>query len=288
MPFLVDDWETSETVRGLSYEGEGVYLALLRHQWREGSIPSDIPAIRRTLRLTAEQFPELQSLINAAFPVVGKRRCNHKLAALRKQALDKSQTNRQIATMRWHNERTANGQPPQTERKAKVRKIQIHIQKEPKTSRASAGDSWVQELGKDWVSQYKGEAPYGEIGKRLKPLVEAEGFEPVQARWRFYLGATEGRYASPTRFAQTYGAWDRAGGAPAQEARISADDARVAFRAAGIPDSWAINPDGYWSREELDRAVAVRVAKLKNNEGAPVDVRPIDHATVTAIREATA
>lgn len=153
------------------------------------------------------------------------------------------------------------------------------------TTETSKPAAWVRTLAEDWGNIYGGIPNYGELGKRLKPLVEQHGFEPVQERWQHYLEATEGRYASPSRFAQTYGSWDRAGGAPAQEARISPEDARVAFRAAGIPDSWALNPDGYWSRDELERAVAVRVAKLRNGEGAPQPEIRVTPELAHAIRE---
>lgn len=122
--------------------------------------------------------------------------------------------------------------------------------------------AWVRSLGEDWANTYGGIPGYGEIGKRLKPLVDLHGFEPVQEHWRNYLAATEGQFASATRFAQTYGSWDRAGGAPAQEGYVSPEDARVAFRTAGIPDNWAINPDGYDSQEALKLAILARLAKL--------------------------
>jgi len=76
--------------------------------------------------------------------------------------------------------------------------------------------AWVRLLADDWTKTYGGIPNYGELGKRLKPLITAHGFEPVQEHWRHYLESTEGQYASPSRFAQTYGSWDRAGGAPAQ------------------------------------------------------------------------
>jgi hypothetical protein len=128
--------------------------------------------------------------------------------------------------------------------------------------------AWVRLFAHDWTNLYGGIPSHGEIGKRLKPLIDAHGFEPVRERWQRYLEATEGRYASPTRFAQTYGSWDRPGGAPAQEGYVSIDEARVAFRAAGIPDSWPVNPDGYESRAMLAVAIAVRREKL-NTQPVP-------------------
>jgi hypothetical protein len=132
-----------------------------------------------------------------------------------------------------------------------------------KRQKDSTPAAWVRSLAEDWSNIYGGIPSHGQIGRHLKPLVETHGFEPVQERWRHYLESTEGRFASAARFAQTYGSWDRAGGAPAQESYVSADDARVAFRAAGIPDSWAVNPDGYPSREALNLAIIARRIKLQ-------------------------
>lgn len=130
------------------------------------------------------------------------------------------------------------------------------------TTENSKPAAWVRTLAEDWSKTYGGIPNCGELGKRLKPLVDEHGFEPVREHWQNYLEATEGRFASPTRFAQTYGSWDRAGGAPAQEGRISREEARAAFHAAGIPDSWAVNSDGYESREQLNVALAARLAHL--------------------------
>ena len=86
--------------------------------------------------------------------------------------------------------------------------------RETKTE-SSKPAAWVRALAEHWTTLYGGIPNYGELGKRLKPLVDAHGFEPVQERWQRYLEATEARFASASRFAQTYGSWDRAGGAPA-------------------------------------------------------------------------
>lgn len=152
-------------------------------------------------------------------------------------------------------------QPPDDHPVVATRPQQRDSNRETST-KTSTPAAWVRPLAEDWATAYGGIPNYGQIGKRLKPLVDAHGFELVREHWRRYLEATEGQYASPERFAQTYGSWDRAGGAPAQEGYVSPEDARVAFRAAGIPDTWAINPDGYPSREALTLAIVARKAKL--------------------------
>ncbi len=72
---------------------------------------------------------------------------------------------------------------------------------------------WSVEACDDWIAAYRGTAPGGRIGKALSPLVKANGWTSVQAAWRSYLAQTEAEYASPQRFAATYGRWS--GSAPA-------------------------------------------------------------------------
>lgn len=128
MPVLIDDWETSETIRQLDYQGEGIYFALLRHQWRHGSIPRQEADIRKVLRLPLGQFPALMSLIQTAFKIQKTRRVNRKLALLRSKALDKCAENKKIAVVRWHNERIAKAVRPQSVGTATASQSQSHIQ----------------------------------------------------------------------------------------------------------------------------------------------------------------
>jgi hypothetical protein len=67
--------------------------------------------------------------------------------------------------------------------------------------------SWVVELGKDWRNAYDGTPPWGHIGRAMKELIAEKGLERVQQHWRRYLNDTPGRFASPTRFAETFGTW---------------------------------------------------------------------------------
>lgn len=78
------------------------------------------------------------------------------------------------------------------------------------TSTPPAGElpkEWTKVLGKLWREQYRGTVPYAVIGKHLKPLVAEHGLPAVRTRWIAYLKATEARFASPARFAQTFGSW---------------------------------------------------------------------------------
>ena len=67
--------------------------------------------------------------------------------------------------------------------------------------------AWSREACDDWISRFGGTAPGGQIGKAMKPLVDRHGWLAVRAAWQSYLGQTEAEYASPTRFASTFGRW---------------------------------------------------------------------------------
>jgi len=67
--------------------------------------------------------------------------------------------------------------------------------------------AWSRDACDDWISRFGGTAPGGQIGKAMKPLVDRHGWLAVRAAWQSYLGQTEAEYASPTRFASTFGRW---------------------------------------------------------------------------------
>lgn len=67
--------------------------------------------------------------------------------------------------------------------------------------------SWIQEAGADWDTRYHGKPPYPRIGKALKPLVEEHGWDLVRVVWRKYLTKTSHEFATPERFASTFGSW---------------------------------------------------------------------------------
>ena len=68
-------------------------------------------------------------------------------------------------------------------------------------------ETWLTPFGDDWREAYGGDPTWGELARVLKKPVDDLGAPEVRTRWRLYLGQTEGRYASPTRFAQTIGVW---------------------------------------------------------------------------------
>jgi hypothetical protein len=66
--------------------------------------------------------------------------------------------------------------------------------------------TWLTPFADVWATKC-GTPPYGKLGKILSPLVHEHGEPEVLERWRKYVDATEPRYASVHRFAETFVSW---------------------------------------------------------------------------------
>lgn len=75
------------------------------------------------------------------------------------------------------------------------------------TAATTAGASWSREACQDWIDRFGGTANGGRIGRSLKPLVEKHGWPQVREAWCSYLKQAQAEYATPERFAVTYGEW---------------------------------------------------------------------------------
>jgi uncharacterized protein YdaU (DUF1376 family) len=56
MPMYTKDYDTDENVILMDLAQEGMYNRLLRHQWREGSIPADAPSLATICRVPLAKF----------------------------------------------------------------------------------------------------------------------------------------------------------------------------------------------------------------------------------------
>jgi uncharacterized protein YdaU (DUF1376 family) len=77
---------------------------------------------------------------------------------------------------------------------------------------------WVAEACTDWQVQYDGEIKPGRVGSAMKGLVDKLGWLTVHPAWTRYLAETDGSYASPERFVETYGKWSGTALPPARAA----------------------------------------------------------------------
>jgi len=101
------------------------------------------------------------------------------------------------------------------------------------TPPAPARPNWVTALGAIWRERYGGEPAFGALAGHCKKLVDAHGLDEVARRFTVYVQATEARFVSPARFAQTFGDWGVPGGArPPTDAERMAALAAAAEREA--------------------------------------------------------
>ena len=96
--------------------------------------------------------------------------------------------------------------------------------------------SWSAQACEDWISAYNGTAPGGRIGKALSPLVKSHGWEAVRTAWRSYLAQTEAEYASPQRFAATFGRWSGTA--------VTAGKATTADKTRANLEAWIAGKEG--------------------------------------------
>lgn len=68
--------------------------------------------------------------------------------------------------------------------------------------------TWLTPFAEAWQAKCGGKMPMGPASKYLRPLHDQYGADQVLTHWRHYLAATDCQYASPARFASTFGAWD--------------------------------------------------------------------------------
>ncbi len=254
------DWFVA-TAR-LTLEEQGALQRLLAFQWIEGPLPSSPAELARLLAVTEKKFARIWRRLAPLFPARRDgRRANADLERQRAKQLEyrrmQAVKGRAGGLARPSTGQAAAKPKPKPKRSFASASASASASAKTKPSRA-AGDSWVAALGSSWARAYGGEPPFGQIGRHCRQLVDAHGLEVVALRWANYLHATEARYASPARFAQTFGAWAVPGG----DGRVTEDAARVAFRAAGIPDTWAAPPEGYPNHAALAEAIRVRLGKL--------------------------
>lgn len=72
---------------------------------------------------------------------------------------------------------------------------------------ASRKTTWLTPYWDAWTTQYGGKPNAGMLSKNLKPLHDQHGLEETLRRWMYYLSQTPAEYASPPRFASTWGRW---------------------------------------------------------------------------------
>lgn len=85
--------------------------------------------------------------------------------------------------------------------------------KKPRSPRPA--ENYVSEAGEDWIAARGGTAPFGRIGKALKPLVERDTWPAIRPAWLAFVASDKAQYG-PDFFANNLAMFT--GAAPSAEA----------------------------------------------------------------------
>jgi hypothetical protein len=219
MPFYVDRFETDEAVKAMGYEAEGVYGALMRHQWREGSIPWDDDALRAILKPHSDESLAAAKRCFVQDSSRASRGYNETLRLIRNSrsqqhrgCVDRGRKGGVKKALNYRSKLLAeleNNPSPALARasisssKAVEDSIHTEVQEQHKTS-------WLTPYFDAWVRAYQGDPSPKELARFIAPLRKKYGDPAVLAAWENYLGQTDATYASPARFSKTYGKWSGA------------------------------------------------------------------------------
>jgi uncharacterized protein YdaU (DUF1376 family) len=91
LPIYTKDYDTDERVLLMNLAEEGAYNRLMRHEWREGSIPADQAALAKILRVSRVRMKKLWFRLQSCFkshPFENGRLINPKLELVRKQQVE--------------------------------------------------------------------------------------------------------------------------------------------------------------------------------------------------------
>ena len=223
-PLYVDAFDTDDLVIPMTYEAEGVYNALLRFQWRHGTVPDDLRSA-----LPKAVNPEALEQVRPCFTVLKgsqpSRSFNPKLERIRervsrrrkkqseggreggirsglsrrRQAEGKLEGNlkltRTIASS-YSSSSSEASTPQGTEKEHRVR-----------SGAAPRKETWLTPFADDWEAACGGEPSYPKLGRYFKKLVEKHGTEKVREHWRNFLAETDPQYVNPATFAEKFGSY---------------------------------------------------------------------------------
>jgi uncharacterized protein YdaU (DUF1376 family) len=213
--FLTDRWMGSSGFL-LPMEARGVYREMLTQAWRRGArLPNDHEAIKRAIGATDEEWARSWPKITKYWRIDGDELVNETQLEVYTEALSRAEAASKRGTKGAQARTQAQLKHSSSSAQA-VLKIKppspspSPSKTKTETDSPAAPGGWVSQAGEDWIERFGGTAPFGAIGKALKPLVEKHGWERVRAAWRFFLAQLEAKFAgggSPGKFANTYADW---------------------------------------------------------------------------------
>ncbi len=112
MPFWVNDYRTSRSVRKMTFECKGLYLDMIFELWADGHLDNDEKELAKLFNTNPKTFRRLFSMIKERF-VINQGKITHKrvdaeLAHMIAETKRKSEINRDNAKKGWEKRRARN------------------------------------------------------------------------------------------------------------------------------------------------------------------------------------
>jgi hypothetical protein len=198
MPFYVRDWLAGRAVRTMTPEQRGAFIQLLCDAWADPIAPCSLSDDDAELAVLSGLFTRWA---DAGAKVREQFKTPEEMRAIGYDVPNDSRLRnpKQWTVYRAMIEHRA--------RKAESGRRGMASRYGPRPPR----DTWITPYAEAWREQYQGEMSIGPATRPLSKLRKDFGEEETLKRWRHYLAATEALYASPARFAATFGTWEKAG-----------------------------------------------------------------------------
>jgi uncharacterized protein YdaU (DUF1376 family) len=233
-PWDVDRWRNSEAYETMTLAQQGAYMNLCMRAWQEQpscALPNDDDKLwRKANARSKKDWLRVKNAVLAHWdlssdglflthPVVldtfldSKSRHDKAVASGRVGGRESARARRNYSKINDAGQATLKQLPSKTPSKNEATlkppspSPSPYLKTSSEPSASATKTSWTKEACDDWISEYKGTAPGGRIGKALKPIVAKNTWKIVRSVWRSYLSQTEPEFASPERFANTYGKW---------------------------------------------------------------------------------
>ncbi len=105
MPFYTADFLADEAVASMTLAERGLYITLMCHAWREGSIPSDVAAIARLVQRPIAEVRKAWAVVSQRFSPQGDRLIQRRMEIVRAEVSStterRSEAGKKGASKRW-------------------------------------------------------------------------------------------------------------------------------------------------------------------------------------------
>lgn len=204
--FYAADFLVDAAVKHMTLEERGAFVTLLAHSWIDGPLPRSATKLATLCGVSVTDMTRLWPALKPCWKPAEKPGfiINPRMEKeRRKQAqFRKSQSDKAKHQQARHRLATAEPVPSSPSPSPRTTKTKPSAPTAPR-------ETWLTPFSDAWTATYGGVPAFGELAKCLKPLTGAHAPGEVLDHWVRYLAATEARFASPARFAQTFGSWGK-------------------------------------------------------------------------------